>query len=86
MDDVTETDLAHLAGQISALKMVLAALLGRYAREFGDDAEDFIMTITTALSAETISDEGDSGSSTALLSFVDMAEQIETVALDRLGV
>lgn len=84
MDKETEIELARRAGQISALKMIVAAVLGRYAREFGDDAEDFIMTITGGLSATIADDEGDPASRAALDAFADMADEIERLALDRL--
>lgn len=82
----TEIELARRAGQMSALKMILAAVLGRYAREFGDDAEDFILTITGALSATIADDQGDPASRAALEAFVDMVDEIEALALDRLNV
>lgn len=84
MDEEIEIKLAQMTGQISALKMVLSAVLGRYAREFGDDAEDFIMTITSALSASSVGDEQDPASRVALDAYADMAEQIEAYALERL--
>ena len=83
MDD-TELELARLSGQVRASKMILAAVLGRYAREF-NEAEEFIMTITGALSASA-GDATDPASAAALRAFGDMADQIEHLALSRLDV
>lgn len=84
MDSETEIAVAQVAGQISALKQIVTTMLSRYAAEFGEGAEEFIMTTTAPLTASTVDDEGDPASRAAIEAFVQMAEDVETHALDRL--
>lgn len=80
----TDLQIASLTGQVSALKMILAQLLSRYASEFGDDAEEFIMTITGTLASVSIDDEGDQEGAVAMANYAQLAEQIERIALSQL--
>ena len=87
MDRETELTIARMAGEISALKQIVAHLLARNAGDFDDRAEEYIITITGPLiaAADDTTPPDDAASRIAVQARSSIAEQIEATALELLS-